>query len=78
MNCGRSAGTVENPAKPRISAPQIAATVAAEGPARAELAELGPERNETGMGCNNGKDQRFLQNNPLDLIEGDLGSLRRL
>jgi len=39
MNCGRSAGTVEYPARPRISAPQIAATIAAEGPARAELGE---------------------------------------
>jgi hypothetical protein len=55
MNCGSSAGTVENPARPRISAPHTAATLVAEGPARAELAELGPERNETGMGCNNGK-----------------------
>src|SRR6266851_3470216 len=31
MNCGRSAGTVENPARPRISAPHIAITIAAEG-----------------------------------------------
>jgi hypothetical protein len=77
MNCGRSAGTVEYPAKLRISAPQIAATVAAEGPARAELAEPRPERDETGMGCNIGKDQRFLQNDTLDLIERDL-VVRRL
>ena len=40
MNCGRSAGTVEYPAKPRISAPHIAATIAAEGPTGTELAEL--------------------------------------
>src|SRR3984893_11593884 len=40
MNCGRSAGTVENPARPRISAPHIAKTIAAEGTAGAELAEF--------------------------------------
>ena len=40
INCGRSAGIVEYPASPRISAPQIAATIAAEGPAGAALAEL--------------------------------------
>src|SRR5207245_1900338 len=65
-------GMVENPARPRISAPHIAATTAVEGPARGELTELGPERTETGMGCSNGKDRRLLQNNPLDLIERDL------
>jgi hypothetical protein len=31
MNCGNSAGTIEYPARPRISAPQIAATIAGEG-----------------------------------------------
>src|ERR1700745_1508293 len=40
MNCGSSAGTVENPARPRISAPHTAATLVAEGPAGAALAEL--------------------------------------
>jgi hypothetical protein len=40
MNCGRSAGTIEYPAKLRISAPHIAATIAAEGPDGAELAEF--------------------------------------
>jgi len=40
MNCGRSAGTVENPARPRISAAHIAITIAAEGTAGAELAEF--------------------------------------
>src|SRR5215467_2121066 len=39
MNCGRSAGTVEYPAKPRTSAAHTATTVAAEG-LGAELAEL--------------------------------------
>src|SRR6266851_1319263 len=33
MNCGSSAGTVEYPAMPRISAPQTAAMTAVEGPA---------------------------------------------
>jgi hypothetical protein len=42
MNCGNSAGTVEYPAKPRISAPHTAAMIAAEGPVRAEAAELIP------------------------------------
>jgi hypothetical protein len=32
MNCGSSAGTIENPARPRISAPQIAVTIRTEGP----------------------------------------------
>src|SRR6516164_11744824 len=40
MNCGRSAGTVEYPVRPRISATHTAAMVAAEGRAWAELAEL--------------------------------------
>ena len=40
MNCGRSAGTVENPVRPRISATHTAATIAAEGPARVVLAEF--------------------------------------
>jgi hypothetical protein len=40
MNCGRRAGTVENPARPRISAAHIAITIAAEGTAGAELAEF--------------------------------------
>src|ERR1700756_1277263 len=40
MNCGSSAGTVENPARPRISAPHTAATLVAEGPAGAAVAEL--------------------------------------
>src|SRR6202521_1865564 len=40
MNCGRSAGTVEYPARPRISAAHIAITIAAEGTAGAELAEF--------------------------------------
>ena len=40
MNCGRSAGIMEYPARLRISAPQIAATIAADGPVRAELAEV--------------------------------------
>src|SRR5882724_2397510 len=40
MNCGRSAGTVENPARPRISATHTAATTAAEGAAGMEVAEL--------------------------------------
>jgi hypothetical protein len=38
MNCGSNAGTIEYPARPRISAPQIAAISASEG--GAELAEL--------------------------------------
>jgi hypothetical protein len=33
MNCGSKAGTIENPARPRISAVHIAATIAGEGPA---------------------------------------------
>ena len=40
MNCGRSAGTIEYPARPRISAPHTAATMAAEGPTGTDLAEL--------------------------------------
>src|SRR5215469_9693255 len=40
MNCGRSAGIMEYPSTLRISAPHIAATIAAEGPVRAELAEV--------------------------------------
>src|SRR5271165_6884950 len=32
MNCGSSAGTIENPARPRISAPHIAAIIRTEGP----------------------------------------------
>src|ERR1700738_3843917 len=40
MNCGRSAGTVENPARPRISATHTAATIAAEGAEGVEVAEL--------------------------------------
>jgi hypothetical protein len=40
MNCGRSAGTVEYPVSPRISAPHTAATIAAEGAAGAELPKL--------------------------------------
>ena len=39
-NGGRSAGIMEYPARLRISAPQIAATIAAEGPIRAELSEV--------------------------------------
>src|SRR5262249_55440446 len=40
MNCGRSAGIIEYPSTLRISAPHTAATIAAEGPVRAELAEV--------------------------------------
>src|SRR6516225_3855081 len=40
MNCGSSAGTIEYPATPRISAAHIAATIAGEGPVGTELAEL--------------------------------------
>src|SRR5215813_14108743 len=40
MNCGRSAGIMEYPSRLRISAPHIAAMIAAEGPVRAELAEV--------------------------------------
>ena len=40
MNCGRSAGIIEYPSRLRISAPHTAATMAAEGPAGAELAEV--------------------------------------
>src|SRR5215471_5535827 len=40
MNCGSNAGTIENPAKPRISAAHTAATTGVEGAARAEMAEL--------------------------------------
>ena len=40
MNCGSSAGTMEYPAKPRISAAQTAPTVAIEGGVGAELAEI--------------------------------------
>jgi hypothetical protein len=44
MNCGSSAGTIENPARPRISAPQIAATIATDG-SGAELAEYSVSAN---------------------------------
>jgi hypothetical protein len=37
MKRGSSAGTIEYPVKPRISAPQIAATIAAEGRIAAKL-----------------------------------------
>jgi hypothetical protein len=40
MNCGSSAGTVENPARPRISAMHTAATIAAEGAAVVEVTGL--------------------------------------
>src|SRR5262252_1541856 len=40
MNCGRSAGIMEYPSRLRISATHIAATIAAEGLVRAELAEV--------------------------------------
>src|SRR5215469_8211264 len=40
MNCGRSAGIMEYPVRLRISAPHTAATIAGEGPVRAELAEV--------------------------------------
>jgi len=40
MNCGRSAGIIEYPSTLRISAPHTAATIAAEGPVRADLAEV--------------------------------------
>jgi hypothetical protein len=40
MNCGSSAGTIEYPATPRISAAHIAATIAGEGPVGTELAGL--------------------------------------
>jgi hypothetical protein len=33
MNCGNSAGTIENPARPRISAAHMAATTGVEGAA---------------------------------------------
>ena len=36
MNCGSSAGTIENPAKPRISAAHMAATTGVEGAAVAD------------------------------------------
>jgi hypothetical protein len=36
MNCGSSAGTIENPAKPKISAAHMAATTDTEGPALAD------------------------------------------
>ena len=40
MNSGRSAGIMEYPARLRISALHIAATIAAEGPVLAQLAEV--------------------------------------
>jgi hypothetical protein len=40
MNCGSGAGTIEYPARLRISAAQTAATVAVEGVVGAELAEI--------------------------------------
>src|SRR5690349_2180049 len=40
MNCGSSAGTIEYPATPRISATHIAATTSGEGPVGAEITEL--------------------------------------
>ena len=40
MNCGRSAGTIEYPARPRISAAHMAATVAVEGAIETELTGL--------------------------------------
>jgi hypothetical protein len=64
MNYGRSAGMMEYPARLRISAPHTAATIAAEGPVRAELAEVtvnqfrsmqidrrGPLVHHNGSGC---------------------------
>jgi hypothetical protein len=36
MNCGSSAGTIENPAKPRISAAHMAATTGVEGAVQAD------------------------------------------
>src|SRR5271165_684529 len=40
MNCGSSAGTIENPARPRISAAHMAATTGAEGAAVADRARV--------------------------------------
>ena len=40
MNCGRSVGTDEYPARPKISAMHTAATTAAEGAAGVEVAKL--------------------------------------
>jgi hypothetical protein len=40
MNCGSSAAIIEYPARPRISAAQIEATIAGEGAAGLELIEL--------------------------------------
>jgi hypothetical protein len=36
MNCGSNAGTIEKPAKPRISATHMAATTGVEGAAVAD------------------------------------------
>jgi hypothetical protein len=47
INCGRSVGTIEYPAKPRISAPRIVATIAAEGPTWVDPAELTTRRDIT-------------------------------
>src|SRR4029077_18023444 len=40
MNCGSSAGTMENPARPRISAAHMAATTDTEGTAVADRARV--------------------------------------
>src|ERR1700730_14475276 len=40
MNCGSSAGIIENPARPRISAAHMAATTGAEGAAVADRARV--------------------------------------
>src|SRR5580704_8536656 len=40
MNCGSSAGIIEKPARPRISAAHMAATTAAEGAAVADGARV--------------------------------------
>jgi hypothetical protein len=40
MNCGSSAGTIEYPARARISAAQIAPTIAAEGRAGVKSSEV--------------------------------------
>src|SRR5215472_15629748 len=40
MNCGSSAGTIEYPSRPRISAAQMAPIIVGEGPVEAELDEF--------------------------------------
>src|SRR5215472_2245032 len=51
MNCGSSAGTIENPARPRISAAHTAPTTAVDGAAVADCARVTvPNKGNPGWG----------------------------